>query len=48
MAKTLADLAEQNTRLVNAVEVLRVRTRILMWVAVLLALAVGWLLMRGQ
>jgi hypothetical protein len=48
MAKTLADLAEQNTRLVNAVEVLRVRTRILMWVTVLLALAVGWLLMRGQ
>ena len=48
MAKTLADLAEQNTRLVNAVEVLRVRTRILMWVTVLLALAVGWLLIRGQ
>lgn len=46
MAKTLADLAEQNTRLVNAVEVLRVRTRILMWVTVLLALAVLGLWLR--
>jgi hypothetical protein len=34
--------------LVNAVEVLRVRTRILMGTTVLLALAVGWLLILGQ
>lgn len=40
IASTLADLAEQNTRLVNAVEVLRVRTRILMVATVLLGLAV--------
>lgn len=40
IAKTLADLAEQNTRLVNAVEMLRLRTRILMVTTVLLALAV--------
>lgn len=46
MAKTLADLAEQNTRLVHAVELLRLRTRILMVVTVLLAVAVGYLLLR--
>ena len=40
ITKTLADLAEQNARLVNAVEVLRVRTRILMVATVLLAVAV--------
>jgi hypothetical protein len=48
IAKTLADLAEQNARLVNAVELLRLRTRILMVTTVLLAVAVGWLLIRGQ
>lgn len=46
MAKTLTDLAEQNTRLVNAVEVLRVRTRILMVATVLLGLAVLGLWLR--
>ncbi len=46
MAKTLTDLAEQNTRLVNAVEVLRVRTRILMLTTVLLGLAVLGLWLR--
>jgi hypothetical protein len=34
--------------LVNAVELLRLRTRILMLTTVLLAVAVGWLLIRGQ
>ncbi|MFM2074628.1 MAG: hypothetical protein RJB34_933 [Pseudomonadota bacterium] len=46
MAKTLTDLAEQNTRLVNAVEVLRLRTRILMVATVLLGLAVLGLWLR--
>lgn len=46
MAKTLTDLAEQNTRLVNAVEVLRLRTRILMLTTVLLGLAVLGLWLR--
>lgn len=42
MAETLASLAEQNARLVTAVQVLRLRTRVLVWggVAVLLWLAV--------
>lgn len=31
MAQTLAELAEQNARLVGAVEVLRTRTRMLLW-----------------
>lgn len=46
MAKTLAALAEQNTRLVNAVDVLRLRTRLLMVATALLAVAVIWLLVR--
>jgi hypothetical protein len=46
MAKTLTDLAEQNTRLVNAVEVLRLRTRMLMVATVLLGLAVLGLWLR--
>lgn len=39
MAQTLAELAEQNARLVAAVELLRVRTRVLMFV--LAALGIG-------
>ena len=31
LTETLADLAEQNARLVSAVEVLRLRTRLLLW-----------------
>ena len=31
LTETLAELAEQNTRLVSAVEVLRLRTRFLLW-----------------
>jgi len=31
LAETLAELAEQNARLVSAVQVLRLRTRVLMW-----------------
>jgi hypothetical protein len=46
MAQTLSELAEQNARLVEAVQLLRVRTRVLMVVAVLLALGVVVLLTR--
>jgi small-conductance mechanosensitive channel len=42
ITQTLADLAEQNTRLVQAVELLRKRTRLLMGALVLLALAGLW------
>lgn len=37
MAQTLAELAEQNARLVAAVAVLRTRTRMLLWGAAVLA-----------
>jgi hypothetical protein len=42
LTETLAELAEQNARLVSAVEMLRLRTRVLVWAgaAVLLWLAV--------
>lgn len=42
LTETLAELAEQNARLVSAVEVLRLRTRVLVWggAAMLLWLAV--------
>ncbi|PKO66076.1 MAG: hypothetical protein CVU22_17270 [Betaproteobacteria bacterium HGW-Betaproteobacteria-16] len=40
MAQTLAELAEQNARLVSAVELLRVRTRLLMFVIAALAIGV--------
>jgi hypothetical protein len=46
LAQTLAELAEQNARLVNAVELLRLRTRLLLWGFVLLALGLGWALWR--
>lgn len=43
LTQTLAELAEQNARLVSAVELLRLRTRVLMWGAAALVLAVVWL-----
>ena len=46
LAQTVAELAEQNARLVNAVEVLRVRTRLLLWSLSLLALGWAWLAWR--
>lgn len=46
LTQTVAELAEQNARLVSAVEVLRVRTRLLLGGAVLMALAIAWLLAR--
>jgi chromosome segregation ATPase len=46
ITQTLADLAEQNTRLVQAVEVLRKRTRLLMGVVVVLAAAGLWWVLR--
>lgn len=47
LAQTLAELAEQNARLVQAVELLRVRTRLLLWwFAGLVALGL-WLLWRA-
>ncbi len=42
LTQTLAELAEQNARLVSAVEVLRVRTRLLLWGFALLVLALAW------
>jgi hypothetical protein len=45
LAQTLAELAEQNARLVSAVETLRVRTRLLLWVTaalVLVVLGLAW------
>lgn len=46
MAQTLAELAEQNARLVGAVEMLRLRTRVLLWVAAALGAGVLWALLR--
>jgi hypothetical protein len=46
MAQTLSELAEQNARLVEAVQLLRVRTRMLIVAAVLLAVGVAVLLSR--
>lgn len=40
MTQTLAELAEQNARLVSAVETLRVRTRLLLWGVAALVMAV--------
>lgn len=45
-AQTLADLAEQNARLVDAVERLRKRTRWLMVVVAVLGVAVVWWMLR--
>jgi hypothetical protein len=43
LTQTVAELAEQNARLVTAVEALRVRTRLLLWGFAALALALAWL-----
>ena len=46
LSQTLAELAEQNARLVGAVEVLRVRTRLLLWAVAALALGLAWVVWR--
>jgi len=46
MAQTLAELAEQNARLVSAVETLRVRTRLMLWALAVLVLLVVWVVWR--
>jgi hypothetical protein len=46
LTQTLAELAEQNARLVGAVEVLRVRTRWMRVATALLALALAWVVWR--
>ena len=46
MAQTLAELAEQNARLVAAVELLRVRTRVFMFVIAALVIGVIVLFVR--
>jgi hypothetical protein len=46
MAQTLSELAEQNARLVEAVQLLRVRTRVLM--GIVAALAVGVILLLSR
>jgi hypothetical protein len=46
MAQTLSELAEQNARLVEAVELLRVRTRVLIAAVAVLAVGVVVLLSR--
>ena len=47
ITQTLAELAEQNTRLVGAVELLRKRTRLLMGAVAVLAVALGALWFSG-
>jgi predicted nucleic acid-binding Zn ribbon protein len=42
----LAELAEQNARLVSAVETLRQRTRLLLWVLAVLVFLVVWVVWR--
>ena len=46
MAQTLTELAEQNARLVGAVDLLRKRTRVLLVVVAVLAVGVVWLFAR--
>jgi hypothetical protein len=46
LAQTLAELAEQNARLVGAVAVLRTRTRLLLWVVAALVTGGIWLALR--
>ena len=43
LTETLAALAEQNAQLVSAVEVLRLRTRLLVWGMAVLVVAMLWL-----
>ena len=47
ITQTLAELAEQNTRLVGAVELLRKRTRLLMGAVLVLAVVLGVLWFSG-
>jgi hypothetical protein len=47
ITQTLAELAEQNSRLVTAVELLRKRTRLLMGAALVLAAALATLALSG-
>ena len=47
ITQTLAELAEQNTRLVGAVELLRKRTRLLMGAVAVLAVVLGALWFSG-
>ena len=47
ITQTVAELAEQNTRLVAAVELLRKRTRLLMGAVLVLAVALGALWFSG-
>lgn len=47
ITQTVAELAEQNTRLVAAVELLRKRTRLLMGAVLVLAIALGTLWFSG-
>jgi hypothetical protein len=46
LTETLAALAEQNAQLVSAVEVLRLRTRLLVWGMAALVVAMLWLGLR--
>lgn len=46
LTRTVAELAEQNARLVTAVETLRVRTRLLLVTAAVLAAGLTWALWR--
>ena len=43
LTETLAALAEQNAQLISAVEVLRLRTRLLVWGMAALVVAILWL-----
>jgi hypothetical protein len=42
LTQTVAELAEQNARLVSTVEVLRMRSRLLLWAGLLLTAALAW------
>jgi hypothetical protein len=46
LAQTLAELAEQNARLVGAVAVLKTRTRLLLWAVAVMAGGGVWLALR--
>lgn len=46
LTETLTELAEQNARLVGTVDVLRQRTRLLLWAGTLLVMVVAWLALR--
>ena len=47
LTQTVAELAEQNARLVSAVELLRVRTRLLLGGFALIALTLAWVAWGG-